>query len=177
MTGFDLPRLFVGSLGVFGFVGDVMLRTQPIPPSSQWLSVTGAEPIAVRDSSLAVAAALWDGETTWVLLEGHPHDVSAGRQELAALGSVSPVEGPPTCPPFRRSATPSEALHLMASGGLDGALADVGTGLIYQQSAPPQPTLPAVATALNRRMKASLDPTNRCNPGRVPWPTEQASST
>ena len=32
VSGFDLPRLLVGSRGTLGFLGDVILRTRPRPP-------------------------------------------------------------------------------------------------------------------------------------------------
>ena len=38
VSGFDLCRLLVGSYGTLGFLGDVILRTRPLPATSQWCS-------------------------------------------------------------------------------------------------------------------------------------------
>ena len=31
VSGYDLPRLFVGSLGTLGIIAEVVLRTRPVP--------------------------------------------------------------------------------------------------------------------------------------------------
>jgi len=40
VSGFDLPRLMVGSLGTLGCVAEVILRTNPIPAESRWFHAT-----------------------------------------------------------------------------------------------------------------------------------------
>ena len=76
VSGFDLCRLLVGSLGTLAFLGDVILRTRPRPAVQQWLA-GAADPFAVRRRLYRPASILWDGVTTWVCLEGHPTDVLA----------------------------------------------------------------------------------------------------
>ena len=39
VSGYDLPRLFVGSLGTLGLLGEVLLRTDPVPAVSVWLAL------------------------------------------------------------------------------------------------------------------------------------------
>ena len=36
--GFDLPRLFVGSLGTLSLLGEALFRTRPLPPVERWLA-------------------------------------------------------------------------------------------------------------------------------------------
>ncbi len=82
VTGFDLPRLLVGSLGTIGVLVRVTLRCQPLPPSARWIT-TGADPFDARSRMFRPSCIAWDGATTHVLLEGHPDDIAA---EAAAVG-------------------------------------------------------------------------------------------
>ncbi len=72
VTGYDLPRLFVGSLGTIGVLQQATLRCRPRP--ARCTVVHGR-----RDPSRAFrpSARLWDGEREAVLLEGIDVDVEA----------------------------------------------------------------------------------------------------
>src|SRR5437763_3367924 len=59
VTGYDLPRLLVGSLGTIGVLVQVTLRCQPEPPTSAWF-VTDADPFAVRRSLYRPSCLAWD---------------------------------------------------------------------------------------------------------------------
>ena len=80
VTGFDLGRLLVGSLGTLGILAEVVLRAQPRPAGRMWLAAQSADPFAARRSLFRPSSILWDGTTTWVLLEGHPADIADERR-------------------------------------------------------------------------------------------------
>jgi FAD/FMN-containing dehydrogenase len=165
VSGFDLCRLLVGSLGTLGLVAEVVLRTRPLPATERWLAGE-ADPFALVDRLHRPAAVLWDGTTTWVLLDGHPADVDS----QARLTGLAEVDGPPPRPPFRWSLRPS-ALPALAGGRADpadGFVAEVGVGVVHRASPqPPRPVDPTVAT-LHRRVKDLFDPLGRLAPGRDP---------
>src|SRR5438309_4583185 len=74
VSGFDLCRLLVGSLGTLGFLGEVVLRCRPLPATSRWLAGE-TDPFELFRRLTQPSSILWDGTKTWVLLEGHPADV------------------------------------------------------------------------------------------------------
>ncbi|MEJ7800291.1 MAG: FAD-binding protein, partial [Ilumatobacter sp.] len=76
VSGFDLCRLLVGSWGTLGFLGDVILRTRPRARFEQWFTTPG-DPFELFTRLYRPTSVLWDGTTTWVLLEGAPADVDA----------------------------------------------------------------------------------------------------
>ena len=87
VSGYDLPRLLVGSLGTLGFIGEVVLRTRPVPRCRA--VVRAATP--TRSRSLRrlhrPAVILWDGTTTWLLLEGHA-PMSTPQRRAAGLAEA-----------------------------------------------------------------------------------------
>jgi FAD/FMN-containing dehydrogenase len=157
VSGFDLCRLLVGSLGTLGFLGEVILRCRPRPAVSRWFAGE-AEPFDLLHRLHQPSSILWDGTTTWLLLEGHPADVDA----QTAVAGLSEVDGPPPLPTGgRRSMAPS------ALRTLTGAfVAEVGVGVVHTADAAPlREVTPGVAD-LDRRVKHAFDPTGRLNPGR-----------
>jgi glycolate dehydrogenase FAD-binding subunit len=161
VSGFDLCRLLVGSLGTLGLLGEVVLRTRPLPAAERWVAGP-ADPFALVRRLHRPASVLWDGTTTWALLDGQPDDVAA---EAEACG-LPEVEGGPDLPPHRWSLPPGE---LPALAGTDGRfVAQVGVGVVHHsRPRPPRPVDPAVA-GLHRRIKAQFDATGRLAPGRDP---------
>jgi FAD/FMN-containing dehydrogenase len=160
VTGFDLCRLLVGSQGTLGFLGDVILRTQPRPEASRWFSGE-ADPWVLLGKLYRPASILWDGTTTWVCLEGDPQDVA----DQGALTGLSEVERPPKLPTVGRWSLPPSALRT-ALVGTGEFVAEIGVGIVHHsQPAPVRRMTPEVAE-LNRRLKQEYDPTNRLNPGR-----------
>ncbi len=171
VSGFDLCRLLVGSLGTLGLLAEVVLRTRPLPATERWLAGE-ADPFALVERLHRPAAVLWDGTTTWVLLDGHPADVDA----QARLAGLPAADGGPDLPPHRWSLRPSLLAQLAGGQPATGTttsqprrfVAEVGVGVAHCDGPqPPRPADPAVAT-LHRRIKTAFDPTGRLAPGRDP---------
>jgi hypothetical protein len=125
----------------------------------------GADPDAVRARLHRPAALLWDGRTTWALLDGHPADLAA---EAAAAG-LAPAGAPDLAGLPERWSIPAAAVAALPGDGHGPFVAEVGVGVVHRQR--PQPARPADAgsLAIGRRLKAAFDPTGRLAPGRSPW--------
>ena len=95
VSGFDLCRLLVGSRGTLGFLGDVILRTRPRARFEQWFARRRRSRPTCSPALYRPTSVLWDGATTWVLLEGDERDVAA---QVAGARAVEPVDGPPELP-------------------------------------------------------------------------------
>ncbi|MCE2511396.1 MAG: FAD-binding protein [Acidimicrobiia bacterium] len=165
VSGFDLCRLLVGSLGTLGLVGEVLVRTFPVGKSERWVRLAGTDPGAVRSCHTA-ASVLWDGTDVWTLLSGYEVDVD---EDLGRLGACEEVDGPPELPLHRWTCTPAEATAFDVRNGTAGRfVAEIGVGVVHaSEPQPSRPVEPGVAE-LNRRFKERFDPTGRLNPGRDP---------
>jgi glycolate oxidase FAD binding subunit len=160
VSGYDLCRLFVGSLGTLAILGEAILRTRPLPMVSRWFSGSGADPFELRRRLHAPTSLLWDGETTWLLLEGHPGDVEAQRR----ISGLDEVTGPPPLPAGRRwSIAPDEIRSLRGR-----FVAEVGVGVVHGENPSPQAHVDVNVECLHRRLKEHFDPKGRLNPGRDP---------
>ena len=189
VTGYDLPRLFVGSLGTIGVLRQATLRCRPRFAHARWFASSAAL-VCYRPS-----ARLWDGRREAVLFEGLAADVGAQGRGLIELDTAPALpEGPHR---GRISIAPAR-VHECAPA-LDGRVrwcaelgvgtvhvaADEASGLAHARSvahahggwmlreaggAPdddgfgrPLPNLP-----LMRRVKDAFDPAGLLNPGRLP---------
>jgi glycolate oxidase FAD binding subunit len=161
VSGFDLCRLLVGSLGTLGFLAEVVLRTRPRPERSAWFRGEG-DPFGLRRQLHRPASVLWDGTTTWVHLDGRAVDVADQAAVLATVG-FDEVDGPPPIPPHRSAVGPSEVASLRGE-----FLAEVGVGTVHWVTPPPGPDVEPKVIELNREVKRRFDPTGRLNPGRDP---------
>ena len=161
VSGFDLCRLLVGSLGTIGILGEVVLRVVPVPTAVRWLCSHVADPFEVRRRLHRPSSILWDGTSTWVLLEGDTADVDAER---AVLGpTFADADGAPPLPTGgRRSLRPSE-LRLLSGGEF---VAEIGVGVVHTAEPTPPAALDPSTVELHRRIRALFDPTGRLNPGR-----------
>jgi len=166
VTGYNLPKLMTGSLGTLGLMVEFVLRTNPVPAASRWLSSADADPSVTLAAIHRAADVRWDGTTTWVLLEGHGPDIEADAVRLRDLAGFTEVEGPPPLPPHRWSLSPADALALPARN--DGtSVVSVGVGLAWSDQAQPDRVVDAGVAALAARVKHNFDPTGRLNPGRT----------
>jgi FAD/FMN-containing dehydrogenase len=189
VTGYDLPRLFVGSLGTLGVLMQATLRCRPRPRVARWFTVEDARAFH-RPSSR-----LWDGADEHVLLEGTEADVEAQARDCTPR--ATPPELPEGAHRGRISVAPDRILeigralpgevrwcaelrvgtvHVAAdsAGALAGArtVAHAHNGWMLREAggAPDDDgfgrALPNLV--LMRRIKDAFDPDGRCNPGRLP---------
>lgn len=174
VSGFDLCRLLVGSLGQLGFLGEVILRTRPIPQSSRWFMMSEAGPEIVEAILRRVyrpASVLWDGHKVWFCIEGNSRDCDETTRHLAAdLQSPTEVAGPPTLDhyPFRQSVPPAELAELVqvhVQQGTVQLVVEAGVGIVHRQT-PAEPRATEKTTELlHQRMLQQFNPTGRLNPG------------
>jgi glycolate oxidase FAD binding subunit len=156
VTGYDIPRLIVGSLGTIGVLVRTTLRCQPKPRTARW-AMTDADPFDARRQMFRPSCIAWDGSTTRVLLEGHADDVAA---EAAAAGlHLLDAEGADSGEPAgsggmhrgRISVRPSRLRDLgPALDGVDGLrwLAEVGVGTVHVAADAPDGLLAARRAAV-----------------------------
>ena len=187
VSGFDLCKLMVGSLGTLGFISEVILRCQPVPEASQWFAGEASTP-DIPAKLLAElwlpSSILWNGERVWVLLEGHSGDVANQAASPAAKAAgLRECDEPPLPTETllrgdknnqRISLPPSTLKHLPKHFPPGSFLTEIGVGIVHlhpDQQVPadllPQPDQRSLA--LQREIKARFDPTGRMNPGRSTW--------
>ncbi|MEZ5343246.1 MAG: FAD-binding protein [Acidimicrobiales bacterium] len=168
VSGFDLCRLLVGSLGTIGLMAEVVLRTRPLPPASQWLSgpLTPADilTIVTRPSSLVATST-----SAYVCVEGNGTDVERLSAALQQRGMVE-SSGPPDVATRRRRTT---VMGHETAGLASNEIALPLTGVVFldpdTNDLDDRPLLAPGVEALNRSVRASFDPTLRFNRGRQPW--------
>jgi glycolate oxidase FAD binding subunit len=197
VSGFDLPRLLVGSLKTISVITQVTLRCQPRPIHTVWARVTTRDPLSIRRRCFRPSCIAWDGETALVLLEGDADDVAA---EMDA-GGLTPSDAPPDWPdgPHRGriSVRPRRVARLRDAlddvGGLRW-VAEIGVGTVHvaaEETGPLRAARDAAHDAdgwllreaggdgldgfgrglpnlpIMARLKAAFDPTGKLAPGRV----------
>jgi glycolate oxidase FAD binding subunit len=197
VSGFDLPRLLVGSLGTIGVLVQVTLRCQPRPDAAAWFA-SHADPFALRDELYRPSCIAWDGASTSVLLEGAAADVADQRSHLAGAGDVVAAPSWPEGPHRGRISVRPSAVRALADA-LDAArvrwLAEIGVGTVHvaadsetalgraravaeaaggwllREAGAPQ--LDGFGAALPNarlaeRVRRAFDPTAKLSPGRLP---------
>lgn len=164
VTGYDLCRLLVGSLGTLALLAEVVLRTRPIPACEHWYTAPGGPPVAGRLHR--PAAARWDGATTWVLLDGHPDDVEAQARQHGLVGAD---RGPSLAGLDHRWSLPVSDLAALPGDGHGPFVAELGVGVVHRSVPPPRRPPAPVVQLLHERLKAAFDPAGRLAPGRSPW--------
>jgi glycolate oxidase FAD binding subunit len=189
VTGYDLPRLLVGSFGTLGVLVQLTLRCRPRPECARWFR-TDDPPDLFRAASM-----LFDGHTTYVLLEGVAADVNAQavglRTHEAPTLPAGAHRGRISVPP---GALPSTGRGLAAVPGARWC-AELGVGTVHVAGDDPSVLARArtVAhehggwllretggngidgfgcelpnSALMHRVRTSFDPDRKLAPGRLP---------
>ncbi len=174
VSGFDVCRLLVGSFGQLGFLGEVILRTRPIPQSSRWFMMSEAGPEIIEAILRRIyrpASVLWDGHKVWFCIEGNSRDCDETIQKLSIdLEVPTEIAGPPKLDnyPFRQSVPPAELaemVHDHAQQGPEPLVVEAGVGIVHRQTpAEPQATERTIEL-LHQRMLQQFNPTGRLNPG------------
>ena len=160
VSGYDLCRLLVGSLGKFGCMAEVILRCLPVPQTTRWLSGP-ADPFEVYSKLYRPSSILWNGEQVWVCIEGVSSDVDAE----AGLLDLEEVEGPPDLPTGRRVAVEPKSLKDLVPDGRSW-VAEIGVGIVHTNDADTGWRVPEPNYSLMLDLEHRLDPTGRLNPGR-----------
>ena len=174
VTGFDLCRLLVGAIGTLGLIGEVVLRCRPRPQVQQWLVSRTVDPFAVRDCLYQPSFIGWNGQQTYVCLEGSAVEVRSDTQTLARLSSDWAETAMPPFPRGRRlSRRPRDLRHAPEEFSGGAWLAEIGVGVVHlDASFPPsafeQPGPDPAVRSLNADLKRAYDPTGRLNPGVTP---------
>ena len=168
VSGFDLCRLLVGSRGTLGFLGEVIVRTRPLPLHSQWFRIDADDPTLLFTALYRPVSMLWDGLQVWVLLEGHPRDI----EHTAAQHRLEPCTAPAVPDARRAVVAPSKVYATVRSLPSGSVVAEVGIGVVHLGAEAATALAPAVVApevlAVERRVKQQFDPAGRLNPGVVP---------
>lgn len=189
VTGYDLPRLLVGSFGTLGVLVQLTLRCRPRPACARWFRADDP-PDLYRAASM-----LSDGRTTFALLEGVEADVNA---QAAALRAHEAPMLPTGAHRGRISVAPGELPAVgRALDDVAGArwCAELGVGTVHVAGDDASALTDARAVAhhhggwllreaggdgidgfgcdlpngaLMRRVRESFDPTGKLAPGRLP---------
>jgi glycolate oxidase FAD binding subunit len=125
VTGYDLPRLFVGSFGTLGVLAQLTLRCRPRPRVTRWLRASEPPRGFYRPISM-----LWLREGVFVRCEGNEADIDAQARDADCEPADAPAlpEGPHR---GRISVAPSAMADVVADLGGARWCAELGVGTIH----------------------------------------------
>lgn len=196
VTGYDIPRLVVGSLGTLGVIVQATLRSQPRAVVSSWFRAPG-DPDRIRAGLHAPTALLVGPEEVSVLLEGIRADIDVEADRIGLVGADAPPQ--PDGPHRGRLSVDPSRLGAVTASLREHTdvtwLAEWGVGTVHVAAADPSglerartvatthggwllreagaPDLDPFGTdfpasALQRRIRRVFDPEGKLAPGRVP---------
>ncbi len=137
----------------------MILRTRPLPVGERWFT-SDRDPWELLGRLYRPTSMLWDGHTTWVLLDGHADDVA----QQARASDLQEADGPPQLPHHRWSMPPSELVSL-SKDDAGTFVAEIGVGIVHHDRPAPSPPVDPAVAALHARIKSEFDPSGRLNPG------------
>ncbi len=159
VSGFDLCRLLVGSLGTLGLIAEVVLRTRPLPAAERWVSGV-ADPFRPGLPS----------EPPGLRAVGRHHHLGAAgrpsrrrRRSGAGHRADRRARGPPDLPPHRWSLRPRDLRALAGEDGPDGSSAS-------SASASPTPPHPSRRDRSTPRWGRSTSGSSTCSTPRAGSP-------
>ena len=171
VSGFDLCRLLVGSLGTLGLIAEVVLRTRPLPAAERWL--------AGRGRPVRPGPARSTGRRPSCGTAPPPGCCSTATPTTSTPRPPAPAW--PTRPPARPSCRPTggrcarrTSRSLAAGSGPDRFVAQVGVGVVHAWRRSRPARWPPRWSQLHRRIKDLFDPTGRLAPGRDPLPAARS---
>ncbi|HEX2299890.1 MAG TPA: FAD-binding oxidoreductase [Pseudonocardiaceae bacterium] len=143
VAGYDLAKLYTGSLGTLGVITEAVFRLHPLPEASRWITVTAEHPEPAADAVAAVRQSQHDPValevdraapgapvTVGVALEGVTEGIAARAEGVARLlgdAARSPAAVTDTPPPWwGRSPHPPQGPGVLLTGeptGLGALLA------------------------------------------------------
>ena len=160
VSGFDLCRLLVGARGTLGFLGDVILRTRPLPGALAVVHRRGTRSVPdLRRSSTARYRCCGTAHGCGRCSRGIP----ATSPRRPPVARWRPATGPPALPSGSRRVVVAVVGRLSLTGDF---VAEIGVGIVHHaEPATGDVGLEPSVTKLTRRIKAEFDPTGRLNPG------------
>lgn len=174
VSGFDVCRLLVGSCGRLGFLGEVILRTRPLPLAQQWFMVHDCDwecVTTVMREMYKPSSVLWNGLTLHVCLEGHPDDLSEEIRHLSHRLERHVVESerPDLAGfPYRTLNRPQDIPKIVDQSG-GRCVAEVGTGVVHQTTLSGPMESATNALQIEKRLLEAFDPQDRLNGGTAVW--------
>ena len=170
VTGFDICRLLVGSIGTIAAIGEVVLRCQPAPDVRTWFVAEGIDPWLLRRTLFRPSSILWDGMHTYIHLEGSAAEVHAERAVFPRANWTETDRPAMSNGRAVLSLDEQRAIRTSQDASIlgDRFLVEIGVGVVHGWDRPLTPPA-AEVLAMNRQVKDAFDPTGRMNPGVLPW--------
>jgi glycolate oxidase FAD binding subunit len=133
VTGYDLPRLCVGSHGALGYIGDVCLKLWPAKPETRTIEVD--DPVPALEHLYQPLAVLETMDGTSAYVEGSEAAVTEAETAVSQSGASGLIWPQPIDCPFVVSvrvpaSLTTRGIETIRDLGADAFIAQHGVGLI-----------------------------------------------